>query len=925
MPRRRKKMMVNKKQKVLLIGWDAADWKIINRLMDKGEMPALKSMVENGVMGNISTLEPAYSPMLWTTIATGKYPDKHGILGFSEPTPDHSAIRPVSNSSRKVKALWNILTQNGFKTHVINWWPSYPAEPVNGIYISNMFPKVKSPKIDDRRLPVDTVYPAELQDLFAHFKVHPLELSMQHIRPFMPDADFSKVKIDKKFETLARLIAEATTVHAAATLALEQEEWDFAAIYWDTIDHFCHSYMKYAPPRLKEISDDEFKNYHYVIDGAYRLMDQMLARLMQIAGEDCTVILISDHGFKSGKLRRINVPNEPAGPAAHHRNVGIFCAKGPGIRKDEIIYGASLLDITPTILTLLGLPIGKDMDGKSLVEIFEKNPVIDSISSWEEVPGECGMISDEKRDLDSEHSAEAIQQLIELGYIEDPGPDIKKAVERTIDELNYNLAVVYYGTDRFAQALPLLENLFSKYPHRGRYIFKMINCYLDAGETEKAESQLEIFRKNANNKLLSKEAVKAIKARKVPEILTEKEKKQWIKEYKNNPLRENTQAKNDLLQLFICEGDILLQRGFKNKALQKYREIENKNISSKSYLVQMGRAFLKTKQWRDASKMYEKLINLDNDHANGHLGAGIAAYQLKNFDKALEHFIDSVSLNFYNHITHFNIGRTLFESGDFSNSANALEISLRINPNFGLARNLLIEIYEQKLLLPEKAKVLRGLYTLNDEVHETIIDPESELIIMSVSDIERSNPIIIVSGLPRSGTSMMMQLLETAGIPIYTDGKRLPDESNPKGFYEHENVKQLIRNKKWLNETVGMAVKIVIPLLYKLPPNYNYKVIFMHRDLDEIIDSQHRMLLYEKKIAKENYSMTIKENFQKFLNQREKWSSKNKNVEIIDVNYNEIVENPESSIEKIKNFLGIKIDNSLLVNQIDKELYRIKK
>jgi hypothetical protein len=198
-------------KKVLLLGWDAADWKIINRLIDNGEMPALKSMVERGVMGNISTLDPAYSPMLWTTIATGKHADKHGILGFSEPTPDHSSIRPVSTSSRKVKAIWNILTQKEFKTHVVNWWPSYPAEPINGIYVSNLFPKISSFNLNHWPLPDDAVHPSELQNLFSHFRVHPLELTLQHLQPFIPNIESNRSSINKKTASISKIVAEAST------------------------------------------------------------------------------------------------------------------------------------------------------------------------------------------------------------------------------------------------------------------------------------------------------------------------------------------------------------------------------------------------------------------------------------------------------------------------------------------------------------------------------------------------------------------------------------------------------------------------------------------------------------------------------------------------------------------------------------------
>ena len=113
--------------KVLLIGWDAADWDVINPLMDRGEMPNLESLVNTGVMGNLSTLYPELSPMLWTSIATGKRAFKHGIHGFTEPDPLGNGVRPVTNLSRKTKALWNILCQNGKKCNVVGWWPSHPG------------------------------------------------------------------------------------------------------------------------------------------------------------------------------------------------------------------------------------------------------------------------------------------------------------------------------------------------------------------------------------------------------------------------------------------------------------------------------------------------------------------------------------------------------------------------------------------------------------------------------------------------------------------------------------------------------------------------------------------------------------------------------------------------------------------------------
>jgi len=132
-------------RKVLLVGWDAADWKVIRPLMDAGKMPNVQRLVANGATGQIATLHPPLSPMLWTSIATGKRPFKHGIHGFTEPAPDGIGVRPVTNLSRKSKALWNILNQNDLRSVVIGWWPSHPAEPINGVMVSDQYHRADGP------------------------------------------------------------------------------------------------------------------------------------------------------------------------------------------------------------------------------------------------------------------------------------------------------------------------------------------------------------------------------------------------------------------------------------------------------------------------------------------------------------------------------------------------------------------------------------------------------------------------------------------------------------------------------------------------------------------------------------------------------------------------------------------------------------
>src|SRR5262244_56760 len=154
-------------RKVLLIGWDAADWKVINPLLDQGLMPTLDEFINHGVMGNLATLRPILSPMLWNSIATGKRPNKHGIHGFMEPDTQNGGVRPVSSTSRKVKAIWNILTQKGYKTNVLGWFAGHPAEPINGISVSDLFPYAVAALDKPWPLPEGAVHPTSLRETFA--------------------------------------------------------------------------------------------------------------------------------------------------------------------------------------------------------------------------------------------------------------------------------------------------------------------------------------------------------------------------------------------------------------------------------------------------------------------------------------------------------------------------------------------------------------------------------------------------------------------------------------------------------------------------------------------------------------------------------------------------------------------------------------
>lgn len=184
--------------------------------------------------------------------------------------------------------------------------------------------------------------------------------------------------------------------------------------------------------------------------------------------------------------------------------------------------------------------------------------------------------------------------------------------------------------------------------------------------------------------------------------------------------------------------------------------------------------------------------------------------------------------------------------------------------------------------------------------------------------------ITIVSGLPRSGTSMMMRMLEAGGIEIMTDNIRKADEDNPHGYFEFEKVKKIKDSSSWLDAAGGRVFKMVSMLLYDLPSDRNYKVIFMKRDIREIMASQRIML---KRHGKDKSSVDDEEMeklSEKHLNQLEKWLEKQNNIDILYISYNDIIKKSRENAEIVNQFLGGGLDIERMLAAIDKSLYRNK-
>ena len=183
--------------------------------------------------------------------------------------------------------------------------------------------------------------------------------------------------------------------------------------------------------------------------------------------------------------------------------------------------------------------------------------------------------------------------------------------------------------------------------------------------------------------------------------------------------------------------------------------------------------------------------------------------------------------------------------------------------------------------------------------------------------------IPIVSGLPRSGTSLMMSMLAAGGLEVLTDHLRAPDDDNPVGYFELDEVKKLIKGEQsWLARSNGKAVKVISTLLPYLPDGYHYRIIFMRRAMKEVLASQRKMLINRGENPHKVSDDQMAEMFEKDLQQSERWINSQAHATRIDINYKQLIANPGPLVAEINIFLGGCLDEDKMLGVIDPSLYR---
>jgi len=453
-------------ERVLLIGWDGADWGLIDPLLAAGRMPNLASLIESGVRGTLAAPRPLLTPMLWTTIATGKPPHAHGVVGHNQPWVNRRGVSPVTASIRTCAAIWDIVENS----NAIAWPVSHPvAHHGGGVIVSDRY-AMRSAYLLPMTEPevARSVHPPVMRAALDGLCRRPQDMEVAALRQLIPRVGETD-PADRRPATAAGVIAETMTIHGITRHVLEQiAPSRLTAVCFPGLERLSRIFMELHPPRLPFVDERDFALFRDVMTAAYELHDRVLGSLIGVAGDDATIVLVSDHGFHHDEKRPNFSPS--AARASHemmsdtwHRPEGIVIMSGPHVRQSTQPIRGHVLDVVPSVLALLGRPKGADMPGRAWHDVLELGAVPANVPSYDGAERRRHA-SNDARDEAERTSDDAIAHLLGLGYTEPPDP----ATDRDVEQCEYtnatNLARSLLEANMPERAAELIEPWLARRP-----------------------------------------------------------------------------------------------------------------------------------------------------------------------------------------------------------------------------------------------------------------------------------------------------------------------------------------------------------------------------------------------------------------------------------------------------------------------------
>jgi hypothetical protein len=371
------------------------------------------------------------------------------------------------------------------------------------------------------------------------------------------------------------------------------------------------------------------------------------------------------------------------------------------------------------------------------------------------------------------------------------------------------------------------------------------------------------------------------------------------------------------------------------EALEALKRIRAAHLARPALMLHAAELYRRLGRAEEAENTYRAALKIDPDNAHGYLGLARVALRRRDFACARQSALDCLQRLYFYPMGHFVLGVALAGLREDERSAEAFRVALLQNPHFPQAHLWLARLLKFRLKDRESAEEHFRYYRamrqrramgspVGDELREraAVVKPVKARLEAPMPSL--GDAVFVVSGLPRSGTAMAMQMLKAGGMPVLTDGLREADEDNPLGYYEYEIVKKMFRDANWIGEARGKAVKIVTPLVCALPAGHNYRVLLIERDFSEVLDSQARMIARRGESLPDSPERRerLTREYARVIEQTRRALSSRYGVEFLLLRYEEIVCDPMDSARQIAFFAGGGLDVERMAEAVDPSLYR---